>query len=167
MSGPSLFLEAADEEDVWALLAIERQCFSHPWTAGNFRDGIAERGRSWILVLRTPVEPSEPGGGIVAYCAFRVVVDELHVHNLAVHPGHRGRGLGRRLLVLAMDFAARRGARAALLEVRQSNWPALQLYRSLGFQVSSIRRNYYERPREDALLLRKPDLGPASLSGAP
>jgi ribosomal-protein-alanine N-acetyltransferase len=103
----------------------------------------------------SPTTPAD----IVAYCIAQVVVDELHVHNLLVAPRARGRGLGKRLLALVLDIAARRGARLALLEVRQGNWAALHLYRSLGFTPVGLRRDYYEHPREDALVLRKPDLG--------
>jgi ribosomal-protein-alanine N-acetyltransferase len=79
----------------------------------------------------------------------------MHIHTLAVSPLARGRGLGRRLLGRVLDLGARRGASSAFLEVRQSNWAALALYRSFGFDVILVRRGYYERPREDALVLQK------------
>jgi ribosomal-protein-alanine N-acetyltransferase len=149
-----LVLEAAGEEDVRALVTLEQECFTHPWTARYFRDAIKEPGRGRVVVLRDPAAPLEPERGIRAYCAYETVLDEVHVHNLAVAPGHRRRGLARRLLRLVLEGAARRGARAALLEVRQSNWAALALYRSFGFAAVGVRKAYYERPREDALVLR-------------
>jgi len=151
-------LEGADEGDAEALADLEALCFSHPWTLGNFRETLRSAGR--ILVLRAP-DAAEPGGRITAYCAFQVVVDELHIHNVAVHPAHRGRGLARWLLEFVREQATRRGIRSALLEVRSSNLEALRLYRSLGFEPISLRRDYYRHPTEDALVLRWPG-NPAS-----
>jgi len=76
-----------------------------------------------------------------------------------VGPEFQGRGLGRRLLALVLALGARRGAERALLEVRQSNWAAQRLYRSLGFHGVAVRRGYYTHPSEDALILEKRDLG--------
>ena len=153
---PAMYLEAAGEDDLEAVLAIERRSFSHPWTPGNFRQALSAPERGRVLVLRAPWE--DVPDGIIAYCVFEVVVDEMHVHNLAVHPDHRGSGLGRRLMSLALGVGFGRGARTALLEVRQSNWAALQLYRSMGFRPVSVRPNYYAHPTEDAMVLQKTQL---------
>jgi ribosomal-protein-alanine N-acetyltransferase len=117
---------------------------------------MADPARGRLVVLRRPDEQEHRG--IVAYGAYEVALDEMHIHTLAVAPSHRRRGLGRRLLARVLDLGARRGALSALLEVRQSNWPALALYRSFGFETLYLRRDYYDHPREDALVLRKPDL---------
>ncbi len=147
------WVEAAREDDIEALLVLERQCFSHPWSARSFQEGFdPARGRT--LVLRSP----HVVRGILGYCVFEILLDEMHLHNLAVHPAHRGQGIGKWLLVLALELGGRRGARTVYLEARQSNWPALQLYRSLGFETVSMRRDYYDRPREDAVVLRKTGL---------
>jgi len=167
MTAPPCALEAASGEDVPALLALERLCFSQPWTARNFRDAMADPERGLLLVLRGPFARDDPGRGVLAYCSFQTVLDELHIHNLAVYPAVQGRGLGRRLLQLVLDLGARRGAERALLEVRQSNWAAQRLYRSLGFQGVSVRRGYYTQPSEDALILEKRGLSadPGTLRG--
>jgi ribosomal-protein-alanine N-acetyltransferase len=158
MTDPPFALEAAEDDDVPALVALERLCFSQPWTARNFRDAMADRERGLVLVLRGAAPPDDAGRGLLAYCSFQTVVDEMHIHNLAVHPARQGRGLGRRLLELSLAVGARRGAERALLEVRQSNWAAQRLYRSLGFQGVAVRRGYYTQPAEDALILEKRDL---------
>jgi ribosomal-protein-alanine N-acetyltransferase len=152
-------LEAATEDDVPALLAMERLCFSQPWTVQHFRDAMADPEVGLILILRSLAPPDDPGRGVLAYCSFQTVVDEMHIHNLAVDPARQGRGLGRRLLELTLALGARRGAERALLEVRQSNWAAQRLYRSLGFRGVAVRRGYYTHPSEDALILEKTDLG--------
>jgi ribosomal-protein-alanine N-acetyltransferase len=162
MTPPPFALEAATDDDVPALLAVERQCFSQPWTARNFRDALADPQQGLVLVLRGPAPPDDPGRGVLAYCSFQTVVDEMHIHNLAVDPKQQGLGLGRRLLELSLAVGARRGAERALLEVRQSNWAAQRLYRSLGFQGVAVRRGYYTHPAEDALILEKRDLTTAA-----
>jgi len=165
MTAPPVILEAAGADDLPALLALERLCFSQPWTARNFRDAMADAERGLLLVLRAAFARDDPGRGVVAYCSFQTVLDEMHVHNLAVGPAMQGRGLGRRLLVLALGIGARRGAERALLEVRQSNWAAQRLYRSLGFQGVAVRRGYYTQPSEDALILEKRGLRAAVGTG--
>lgn len=150
-----LVLEAAGDEDLDAVAAIERRSFSHPWAVRSFREAMTDPKLGRVLVLRAPGERCGPQRGIRGYCVFRTVVDEMQIHDLAVHPDHRGRGLGRRLLSLALELGARRGARVAFLEVRQSNWAALHLYRAAGFQAVSVRRNYYSHPTEDALVLQR------------
>jgi len=135
---------------------LERSCFSHPWSPRDLEAAIADGEHGCVIVLRAVGAATAPV--IAAYCIFQVVLDEMSVLDLAVDARWRRQGIGRWLLERALSLAARRGARVALLEVRQSNWPALELYRTLGFEVISARRHYYERPLEDAFLLRKGSL---------
>jgi len=165
MTGPACALEAAGDDDIAALLELERLCFSQPWTARHFREAMADPQRGLVLVLRAPWRGSETRRGVLAYCSFQTVVDEMYIHNLAVDPAQQGRGLGRKLLEMTLGLGARRGAQRALLEVRQSNWAAQRLYRSLGFQGVAVRRGYYTHPSEDALILEKRDLAEARGTG--
>jgi len=91
----------------------------------------------------------------VAYCAFRIVADEMEVLGLAVAPGWRRQGLGRWLLRLALSRGRREGAGTAFLEVRPSNEPAIHLYRAAGFHEHGRRPGYYKDPVEDALVLAR------------
>lgn len=158
MSFGQVVLESASREDVAALAALERQCFSNPWTEGQLRAEIGEEQGRLAVVLRAVEGRESPLRGVVAYCLIRVVADEAHVHNLAVAPSHRRLGLGRQILRLALDLAARRGARSAHLEVREGNRAAIQLYRGLGFRTAGLRRGYYTNPKEDGLRLELRDL---------
>lgn len=149
------FVEPAAAPDLDALVALEGLCFSHPWTPRNFSDAMADPPHNRIVVLRVPHPAGDPERGIAAYCVYELVAGELHVHNLAVHPGVRRSGLGRLLMRVVLDAAAHQGARVALLEVRRSNEAARRLYESLGFRALGTRRNYYSHPAEDALVMEK------------
>lgn len=152
---PAVFLEPAEPADLDALVALEKVCFSHPWTPRNFSDAMAAAPRSRVVVLRVPHPPDDPGRGIAAYCVYDLVAGELHVHNVAVHPAVRRAGLARRLMRVVLEVGARAGARTALLEVRRSNEAARRLYGSLGFRTLAARRNYYSHPVEDALVMER------------
>jgi [ribosomal protein S18]-alanine N-acetyltransferase len=153
-----MWLEAATPDDLEAIVDLERRCFSHPWSVRHFKEALRNAPRSRVLVLRVPARDGDPGRGIEAYSVVQAVADEMHVHNLAVEPARRRRGLGRLLMELALDWGRRRGARRAFLEVRPTNAAAMALYGSMGFRTISRRRRYYQHPTEDALVLEKPDL---------
>jgi ribosomal-protein-alanine N-acetyltransferase len=86
------------------------------------------------------------------------VVDEVHIATLAVHPGYRGRGLSKPLLIAALREAVRRGFRRATLEVRAGNLVAQNLYLSFGFEVVGVRSRYYRDNNEDAWIMTTRDL---------
>jgi ribosomal-protein-alanine N-acetyltransferase len=155
-----VLLRQARDSDVPALAALEAACFTHPWTAAQIAEELAAAPPGGIFVLEGPRRPGGTGG-LCAYCAFRLVLDEMHVLNVAVSPGERRRGLARRLLGFVLRRAARAGARRAFLELRAGNASALALYESLGFRRLSLRRGYYRDPVEDALVLVREGLGDA------
>lgn len=80
---------------------------------------------------------------VAGYCIVWFVLEELHIQNLAIHPRHRRRGLGRTLVLAALEQGLARGARTALLEVRRSNLAAQTLYQALGFRQTLERKDYY------------------------
>jgi [ribosomal protein S18]-alanine N-acetyltransferase len=159
---PGSLLRRAVLADVPALAALEAACFTHPWTPAQIHEEVARVPPDMVLVLEGPGSPGGAPAGIRAYCSFRLVVDEMHVMNMAVHPGYRRQGLARRLLAFAMARAARAGARRALLELRTGNREALALYASLGFRSLGVRREYYREPTEDALVLAREPCGAES-----
>lgn len=160
MTSAAVVLEAATLEDLRALAVLETRCHTHPWSEGGLRDAIAPLAANGsVLVLRGPWTRADELRGIRAYCAFQLIADEVHVHNLAVVPQARRQGLARRLLTLTLEIAARKGARAAQLEVRAGNAAARALYRAMGFREVGNRNAYYSAPVEDAVLLSRTDLG--------
>ena len=137
-------LEVSDLDEV---LAVERASFSNPWSRQMFLWEMENAGVSYAYVLRTPT------WRVAGFCTAWLVLDELHINNLAVRPECRGQGAGRKLLNFVLREAAALGASKATLEVRRSNAAALKLYEGLGFRVEGARRNYYTSPVEDALIL--------------
>ncbi|KMY67166.1 hypothetical protein AAU61_12760 [Desulfocarbo indianensis] len=130
-----------------AVMAIERVSFTTPWQRSLFE---AELRHRHALVLGALSLPSEI---LLAYLCLWLVLDEVQVQNLAVHPAYRDRGVGRYLLIKGLEEARRRGARLATLEVRPSNTAARRLYNSLGFFEVGRRPGYYQSEGEDAILL--------------
>ena len=124
-------LQESDLDDV---LAVEAASFSNPWTRDMFLRELANAGVSYGYVLRGP------DGRAAAFCTIWVVVDEVHINNLAVDPAWRGRGLGQSLLEFILRLWSDLGAGRATLEVRRSNEAAINLYAKLGFTVAGIRR---------------------------
>jgi ribosomal-protein-alanine N-acetyltransferase len=135
--------------DIEAVLAIEQQAFTMPWTDAMFRSELQNKRTSHMLVAHV-VQDHCP---LVGYLGYRVVLDEMHVILIAVAPAWRQRGIARQMMCQAMDQARAAGCMRATLEVRVSNIPAQQLYYSLRFAPVGARPKYYMRPTEDALIL--------------
>ena len=115
------------DRDLDEIVAIEQASFSNPWTREMYVRELQNPDVSFLYVLRIP------GEGVVAFCSFWLVLDELHINNLAVRGDFRGRGVGTALLEHVIQAGASRGADRATLEVRRSNAPARRLYERLGF----------------------------------
>jgi ribosomal-protein-alanine N-acetyltransferase len=129
------------------VLAIERASFTNPWTREMYEAEIANEGGSFLYTARNA------DGAMVGFCSQWLILDELHINNLAVLPEWRRLGVASALLERVLDEGARRGARRATLEVRRSNETARRLYERLGFTVAGVRPRYYDKPIEDALVL--------------
>jgi len=149
---PGWSVETLSETDLDEVLAIEEASFSNPWSRQMFLWELQNVGVSYAYVLRTPE------WRVAAFCTIWVVLDEVHINNVAVRPECRGQGVGLALLRFILRLGGRLGARRATLEVRRSNDAALKLYERLGFRVAGARRNYYSNPVEDALILWREDL---------
>lgn len=148
-------LEPMLDEDLFAVMAIEEESFSNPWTRESFLHEIKKNPYSRPKVARTTDERAE----IAGYCVNWLVFEHFHIQNIAVHSKHRRKGLGRYMMEQTLREARELGALVASLEVRESNTSAQDLYVSMGFRQVGKRRNYYSRPREHAVLYRK-DLEP-------
>ena len=134
--------------DVDAVARLEAEAFSTPWSAQTFRS-LAERSGPVLLVAESPELP------VTGYAVLWSFGDQAELANIAVAPGCRGRGVGSALLDAVLAAARERGAREVFLEVRESNQTARAMYERRGFQQIGRRPGYYQRPREDAWVMRK------------
>lgn len=133
--------------DLDAVVELEEASFNNPTTRDWYERELERPEVCFIYILRTPDVP------VAAFCAFWLVVDQVHINNLAVRPEMRRRGLGSRLLDAVMKEAGKLGAASLMLEVRESNTAARRLYERAGFNVHSVRKSYYTNPVEDAHVL--------------
>ena len=137
----------ATPQQIDDVLSIEEASFTNPWTREMYLADLENEDVSYCYLAR------DEHGQVVGFCSVWRVAEELHVNNLAVKPEFRRRGVATALLKHALGEGARFGARRATLEVRRSNDAARLLYERFGFTVGGIRRGYYSKPIEDALVL--------------
>ena len=135
-------LAKSDLDDVQE---IERACFPTPWSKAAFINEIHFE-RSIFKTLKI-------GSRLIGYGGFWLVLDGIHISNIAIHPDYQRQGFGRMLLTHLLEEAVARGASQASLEVRRSNMAALKLYGEFGFKVITVRNNYYQDTKEDALVM--------------
>ena len=128
--------------------AIEQAVFADPWSTQDFRDCVM----SDALFL---VAEGNGADAIAGYVVALDAADEGEILNLAVAPADRRNGLGRALVEDVLEALAERGVRQVYLEVRESNAPARALYAAHGFREVGRRKQYYRRPAEDAIVLRR------------
>ncbi|MBR4702712.1 MAG: ribosomal protein S18-alanine N-acetyltransferase [Oscillospiraceae bacterium] len=135
------------EADLPAVLVIEARCFPDPWSEGVFRSALEQENALWL--------GAELEGQLIGYAGMQSVLDEGYIDNVAVDPAFRRRGAASALL-RAFDREAERLRLLFLsLEVRAGNKGAIVLYASHGFREVGLRRGYYLRPPEDALIMTK------------
>lgn len=139
-------LRAMRPKDVAEVVYIENRSFRVPWSERTFKSLLRQPHAAMFV--------AERAGKVLGYAVVWFVADEAELGDLAVHPEHRGHGVGSRLLTTALDEARRRGILALYLEVRAGNESAKRLYERSGFEVVSVRRGYYSQPVEDALVMR-------------
>jgi len=142
-----LVTRASPTDDLGDVEALQQRAFTNPWRAEALRWELKNTDVARLYLMRTPDRQ------LVAYCACWMVFDELHINSVAVDEPWRRRGLASRLLEQVFREAVASGAKSATLEVRRSNMAARLLYERLGFVVEAVRRDYYQGPREDALIL--------------
>ncbi|MGI9285191.1 MAG: ribosomal protein S18-alanine N-acetyltransferase [Pseudomonadales bacterium] len=142
-------LRALKRSDVSTLLQIEEQLNAFPWREQNFVDSLRADHLSRCLTI---------DDNVVGFAIFSVVATEATLLNLGVATKYHGQGLGKQLLESMLELVKNEGAEICLLEVRQSNAVAQDLYHALGFYEVGRRGNYYpaKKGREDAILMNLP-----------
>ena len=127
---------------------LERICFSTPWSRNMLAEELENALSAFLVAL-------DDGDNVVGYAGLQVILDEGSITNVAVRPDCRRQGIAGKLLQVFLDFARGNHLAFLTLEVRASNYDAIALYGSRGFREAGRRKNYYERPREDAIIMTK------------
>ena len=146
-AAPRVIVRDLAPEHLDGVMEIERRSFPSPWSRALFEEEIGRNFSHSIVAL------AEPGEEVLGYSVCWTVAEESHLLNIAVHPGFRGRGIGRILLRECIRRGEKSRSRSIFLEVRPGNEPALALYRREGFRFVGVRKGYYTDTGEDALVL--------------
>ncbi|MCI2056840.1 MAG: ribosomal protein S18-alanine N-acetyltransferase [Oscillibacter sp.] len=127
---------------------LERVCFATPWSRKMLSEELENDCSAFLVAL-------DDEGKVAGYAGIQVVLDEGYILNVAVRPECRRNGIAEKLLRVFLNFAKAHALSFLTLEVRASNQNAVLLYSKLGFRGAGRRRNYYEHPREDAIIMTR------------
>jgi [ribosomal protein S18]-alanine N-acetyltransferase len=144
--------------DIQTVRQIDVRSFSLPWPERSYHFELTENpaSRSWVAEVKDKDGQKQLAGMLVLW----QIIDEAHIGTIATDPDFRRHGIARRMLAVALLDAARAGIQKVFLEVRRGNTAAQALYQRFGFEVSSIRRHYYQDTGEDALLMTLEEIRP-------
>ena len=142
----NLEIRQAGKGEIDSIAQLELLCFSSPWSRQAFEHDIGNNSLSRYYIV-------ELDGIIIAYGGIWLIHPEGHITNIAVHPAHRRKGVGKELLRHIIETTEGEGITCHTLEVRISNEGALKLYRKAGFIECGQRKNYYEDTNEAAVIM--------------
>ena len=142
-----ILLLDAQPRHIPAMEELEKQCFSQPWTADMLASQMPDERHVFLV--------AEGGGEVLGYVGMMHILDEGYISNVAVSPHARRQGIGDRLIDALLQRADKLELSFVTLEVRESNSPARSLYAKHGFQDVGLRKNYYDQPKENAILMTK------------
>lgn len=137
----------AELRHIEQLEQIEQACFSMPWTKEQLKGQLPDSCHVFIV--------AESGEAVLGYGGMMYIIDEGYISNVAVAPEYRRQGIADALIDELTRCAAALDLAFVTLEARQSNSPAIALYKKHGFVPVGVRKNYYELPKEDAVLMTK------------
>ncbi len=146
MQKDKVLIREGHPADAGGIAEIEALCFAHPWSEADLLGGFDNCTRYVV---------AEMDGEILGYCGIQMVGGEGYITNVAVKPQHRKQGIGIKILEFLLNFSRTEGLEFVTLEVRESNLPAINLYKKMGFGEVGKRPNFYRDPKEDALLLTR------------
>ena len=133
------------KQDLEQVVKLEKEIFSSPWSRQSFEESFMRTDTLYLVGINK--------GSVVAYSGMFFVFDEASITNIAVDLKYRGQGIGKQILCTLLAQAACHGILNITLEVRTSNEAAIHLYESLGFKKEGVRKAFYTKPVEDALIM--------------
>lgn len=141
----NITFEKFNESHVSETAKIEKECFSNPWSEDSLREELKNVHARFFVAL--------VDGNVAGYIGAHNVLGEVYITNVAVSAAYRRQGVAEKLIKTLVDTSFGEKADFITLEVRQSNSAAIGLYTKMGFKEAGKRKNFYENPREDALLM--------------
>lgn len=149
MSERKINIVPMQEDHLEELERLEKICFSRPWSRKMLAEELENQCAAFLVA-------EEPGSRrVLGYAGVLVMADEGYITNVAVFPEYRRQGIAAQIIQVFCDFAQGNHLAFLTLEVRPSNRPAIALYHSFGFEEVGRRKNYYDLPKEDALILTR------------
>lgn len=143
-------IESMTVDDIYQVAEIERQIFSIPWSEKAFRDSMESDNTIYIV--------AKENNNVAGYAGMYLSFEEGNITNVAVNPLSRRKGIGEKIVRDILNRAYEKGVRDVFLEVRETNSVAIALYEKIGFKEEGIRKNFYDKPRENALIMWKHNL---------
>ena len=137
-------------DDISQVAEIERQIFSIPWSEKAFKDSMESDNTIYIV--------AKEDNNVAGYAGMYLSFEEGNITNVAVNPSSRRKGIGEKIVRDILNRAYEKGVRDVFLEVRETNSAAIALYEKIGFKEEGIRKNFYEKPKENALIMWKHNL---------
>lgn len=138
------------KEDIGEVCEIEKEAFSVPWSENAFEESLKLPHAIFLVAEIDEI--------LAGYCGLYKVFNEGDITNIAVRSSCRNRGVGKELLREMIERARQMEIKDITLEVRESNIGAIHLYDTMGFENVGIRKNFYEKPKENAIIMWKRDI---------
>lgn len=142
-----MVIRQMEERDAGAAARLEADNFGTPWSRKAFTETLRCSYAYYYVALEAE--------DVIGICGLRNIAGEGEITNVVVDAGYRGRGIAQALLQKALERGNELGVEAYTLEVRESNRAAIKLYEKFGFKNEGIRKGFYEKPREDAVIMWK------------
>lgn len=147
-------------QDVEQVAAIEKECFSMPWSVQSIMDSVVREDTLFLVcednvcddTMTDVTKATQPE--VIGYIGMYISFEEADITNVAVSPSCRKKGYGEALVSKAKELAKIKQLEMILLEVRVSNAPAISLYKKMGFEEIGLRKKFYEHPVEDAIIMK-------------
>lgn len=143
-------IESMTVDDIAQVAEIERQIFSIPWSEKAFRDSMESDNTIYIV--------AKENDNVAGYAGMYLSFEEGNITILQLNPLSRRKGIGEKVVRDILNRAYEKGVRDVFLEVRETNSVAIALYEKIGFKEEGIRKNFYDKPRENALIMWKHNL---------
>ena len=140
-----ILIQRSTFQDIPAMVLIENECFSEPWSEKGFRSAFKDCISYFISAKANKI--------LVGYAGMYNVLDEGYVYNLAVSEKFRGNKIGKKLIKNLLDYSKNKNLSFLSLEVRKSNRIAIDLYEKTGFEIIGTRKDFYNFPKEDGIIM--------------